>query len=174
MTAIPDWWSNVLWTRQFQLTWDMASLVMPVLVTAERLVIRCSMNRTVSTHMRHGNAVDGGVGDWDERLVMFYEPDSFNLMRHGVCGDSSIGDCDNRLMIKCSMNLTVSTHMRHCITGDSSVDSWWLWWEAGDQMFYEPESFNSQETWHPWWQWHWQLVTVVRGWWSSVLWTGQF
>ena len=55
---------------------------------------------------------------------MFYEPDSFNLMRHGVCGDSSIGDCDNRLMIKCSMNLTVSTHMRHCITGDSSVDSW--------------------------------------------------
>ena len=55
---------------------------------------------------------------------MFYEPDSFNLMRHGVSGDSSVGDCDNRLVIKCSMNLTVSTHMKHCITGDSSVDSW--------------------------------------------------
>jgi len=29
----------------------------------ERLVIRSSMNRTVSTHMRHGNPVDGGAGD---------------------------------------------------------------------------------------------------------------
>ena len=48
---------------------------------------------------------------------------------------------------------------------------WRLWWEAGDQMFYEPNSFNSHETLHHWWQQCWQLV---RGWWSNVLWTRQF
>ena len=58
----------------------------------ERLVIKCSMNWTVSTHMRHGITCDSIVGDRGEMPV-----------------------------IKCSMNWTVSTHMRHGITGDGGV-----------------------------------------------------
>ena len=34
----------------------------------------------------------------------------------------TVGDCGERLVIKCSMNWTVLTHMRHGIPGDSSTD----------------------------------------------------
>ena len=57
-----------------------------------RLVIKCSMNQTVSTHMRHG-----------------------------ITGDAGVGDCGERLVIRCSMNRTVSTHMRHGNAVDGGV-----------------------------------------------------
>ena len=54
---------------------------------------------------------------------MFYELDSFNSREtwHGITCDGIVGDRGEMPVIICSMNWTVSTHMRHGITGDAGV-----------------------------------------------------
>ena len=93
VTMVRGWWSNVLWTGQFELTWDRESLVTVAL--------------TLVTMVR---------GWWSNVLWTGQFQLTWDMAWHNL--------------------------WRHC---------WWPWWDAGDHMFYELDSFNSHETWHRWW-----------------------